>query len=110
MEFYDSIATPTIFDTFGIMVYVFELNNSLVKIGVSNNIGRRAGEIQDITGAKILHAARSQMAFYAKVATEIESDCHKHFASRRDHGEFFKITFDEAVAYLKSKTPVKVIK
>ena len=91
----------------GKRVYVFQLDNETVKIGISNNIQRRIRAVCGHSGLIILFWACTEK-LSAKGARQIESDCHKHFANRRTRGEFFNITFDEACVYLQSnlKSPL----
>ena len=89
-------------------VYVFQLDNETVKIGISNNIQRRTRAVSGHSGLDILQWACTEK-LSATDARQIESDCHKHFANRRTRGEFFNITFDEACVYLQTKVNLPLI-
>ena len=76
-------------------VYAFDLSNGTVKIGVSNDVGRRRVDISNSSGLEIPRWCYTE-ALKDKRAYEIESACHKFFAPRRTRGEFFKIPYEEA--------------
>lgn len=88
-------------------VYVFELDNNTVKIGISENIRRRIKEIQG-GGNTVLRFAISQRGFKKSEARRIEAACHRYFKNRRKpkQREYFYVPYDEANAYLQTYTPV----
>ena len=83
-------------------VYIFQLGNETVKIGITNNLQRRIRAVSGHSGLDILRWAYTDI-LSSTDARQIESDCHKHFSSRRTRYEFFNITFDEACVYLQTK-------
>ena len=88
-------------------VYVFELDNNTVKIGISENIRRRIKEIQG-GGNNVLRFAVSQRGFKKSEARSIESACHRYFKNCRKpkQHEYFYVSYDEANEYLQTHTPV----
>ena len=68
-------------------VYILELENSTVKIGISQNFQQRARQIINSTG-------------FISNARDIEKTCHEHFNYCRVDGEFFKTDFNSAVLEL----------
>ena len=80
-------------------VYAFETSDNAVKIGVSNDDERRQLQLQR-KGFEITRSYCTQN-FLRATAFRLENQCHKHFADKRIQGEFFNITFEEAVAELE---------
>lgn len=76
-------------------VYIFGMCNDTVKIGVSNQIGQRKKVIQNSSGMDIVRCCYSR-DFPAQKAFNIECALHRHFATYRTKGEFFKISFEQA--------------
>lgn len=92
----------------GVHVYIFSLNNGTVKIGMSNNVIRRARTVIGHSGLDIIQWCSTDELTNIE-ARQIEADCHRHFANRRIKGEFFNLTFDEACVYLQSKVKAPLI-
>lgn len=90
----------------GVHVYIFELDNGTVKIGISNNIMRRVKEVQG--AVKVTKIAYSRASFKEWQAREIERDCHNHFRDKRKMNEYFYVTFNEAKTYLQNITDVLI--
>ena len=93
----------------GKCVYVFDMGNGTVKIGVSQSVGSRKRTIENSSGQDIM-----QYYFTAPIqeqcAFQYEAECHAHFNScRRKRGEFFNLDFKEAVSYLKSILPKNIV-
>lgn len=80
-------------------VYAFEMGDATVKIGVSEDADRRKSEVQRAKGQDVLRVHHTGLAPFSFM-TKLEKHCHEAFAARRVHGEFFKITFEEACAEL----------
>lgn len=88
----------------GTRVYIFEMENHTVKFGMSDNIKRRLMEIRGHSGMQIIRGCCTENLDAPRT---IESTCHKHFDEKRRYKtEFFDITFEEAIAYLKTLAPV----
>lgn len=81
-------------------VYVLEMSNNTIKIGVSNNVKRRILEISSRTGLKVINSYNSKM-IERKIAFDIERECHNYFSSNRVKGEFFNVSFTKACAELQ---------
>lgn len=88
----------------GVHVYIFQLDNDTVKIGISNNIMRRVKEVEG--AVKVTKIAYSRAGFKEWQAREIERDCHNHFRDKRKMNEYFFAPFDEAKEYLQTLTPI----
>jgi len=80
-------------------VYVLKNENSIIKIGFSNNPKERMSSIQSLGGYEIIdHYFSPECTNYV----EIEKMMHKEFASYRKIGEWFNVSFDVAVLHLKT--------
>ena len=88
----------------GVHVYIFQLDNGTVKIGISNNIMRRVKQVEG--AVKVTKIAYSRAGFKEWQAREIERDCHNHFRDKRKMNEYFFVPFDEAKEYLQTLTPI----
>lgn len=84
-------------------IYVFQLNNGTIKIGISRDINRRIQTIQGNSGLTITQYAITSDPLTSYEARRIEAICHNHFYETRTRGEFFRISFDEACAYLQTE-------
>lgn len=84
-------------------VYIFDMENNTVKIGIAKNVEERRRQKISDSGMDILRWCYT-IPFDVNRAREIERDCHIHFSKVRTHGEFFAVTFDEACTYLQSHT------
>ena len=82
-------------------VYAFEMQDSTVKIGVTQDAQRRIGEVENVRCLDVLRVHATDFAPY-DFMTKLEIACHKAFEGRRVRGEYFDITFEEAVAELDS--------
>lgn len=82
-------------------VYVFEMENNTVKIGVSNSVGRRRNDIIHSSGLEIPRWCYTK-PFPREKAFEIEADCHRFFKEYQTKGEFFRITYATALAKLQT--------
>lgn len=89
-----SLMTPLL-----ICVYALEMSNGTVKIGKTKILERRAHVIATSSGLEILNSYHTEYVHYS-IASEIETACHRTFATYRTRGEFFKISFADAVAEL----------
>lgn len=86
-------------------VYIFDMGNGTVKIGVSVNVEQRATTIENSSGLTITRRCHTEQ-MPTRLSLQIEENCHTHFAEHRTKGEFFKITYEDACAYLLTITPV----
>lgn len=82
-------------------VYAIEMSDGTVKIGVSTQPDER---VQQVAGSVYLEIKRVHFTAFAprSFMYEMEKRCHAAFVDRRVRGEFFDITFEEAVAELDS--------
>lgn len=80
-------------------LYAFEMSDSTVKIGVSQQVKRRSLEVANATGLDVLRVHQTGLAPRA-IAFRLEKRLHNLFADRNARNEFFNITFEEAVAEL----------
>ena len=81
-------------------VYILEMSNHSVKIGVATDFEKRHNTIMRSSGMEIVNWGRTDY-ISAEAAYKIESTCHKYFKDKRLKGEFFNITFAEACQELK---------
>ena len=100
-KFYDNLH-------YGVQVYMCQLDNDTVKIGISKNVIQRSSAIEGHSGLKVLRWTCTE-GLPAREARQIESDCHSHFGKSRTHREFFAVTFDEACVYLQSRVALPLI-
>lgn len=75
-------------------VYIAELSNGIVKIGVSKNPTTRLKAIANGSGCQIVNFWTSDLMDDAYI---IEHQLHSIFKSKRMKGEFFKVDFNEVV-------------
>ena len=76
-------------------VYVLEMNNVNVKIGITSNFFKRKRSIETGSGLKVIRYFNTHY-INEKYARLIESLCHEIFSSSKLNGEFFSVEFDEA--------------
>lgn len=89
-------------------VYVFSMNNGTIKIGVSNNILKRAREIRGGSGLEILKICYTVKKY--EKATAIEAIMHKLFWSEHTLGEYFTTDFHAASDALLEFGEVRILK
>jgi len=80
-------------------VYIVELSNGTVKIGVSANLGRRLKEIKNQSGANIIRFCYSNNT---KNAFVIEAKMHEEFSEYRLNGEFFYADYQDCKRRLEA--------
>ena len=80
-------------------VYAFEMGDSTVKIGVTQDVEDRAKNVSRAKCQDILRVHNTPFAPY-RFMTKLEKRCDAAFADRRVRGEFFDISFEEAVTEL----------
>ena len=81
-------------------VYVmFNPDNNRVKIGVSGSPKVRVNQLRHQSGSAI---EIKYETVYIVNYSEIENKAHKHFAKHRYLGEWFNISVNDAIDYLKS--------
>ena len=87
-------------ENFGASVYIFEMSNGTVKIGISNNVPYRVKAVEGETHLKVMdiyyRAVESR-----KKALAIETALHNYFAAQCVQGEYFLIDFEEACTQIK---------
>lgn len=84
-------------------VYVFDMGNNSVKIGISRQVEKRLKTISFSSGLSINRYSFTKPVT-KRQARKIESLCHEHFSEHRKKGEFFSIPYETACNYLKIKT------
>ena len=82
-------------------VYAAEMSDNTTKIGVSQDADRRIKEIKQQVYLDVKRVHHTDYAPF-DFMTKLEKTCHAAFADRRVRGEFFDISFEEAVAELDS--------
>ena len=83
-------------------VYVWQMNNGTVKIGVTADVIKRLNTIEHSSGLEV-NDTFSTAQIDRRVAYKIENACHKTFAAYRTKGEFFTVSFAEACVELKKQ-------
>lgn len=86
-------------------VYILEMSNATVKIGVTQDLYRRQNAISTGSGLNIVRWCHTS-GLPRNEAYMIENACHKTFRYKRIKGEFFEISFEEAVAELQKYADV----
>lgn len=77
-------------------VYALELDNNLVKIGMSNDVDSRKGSIRRKLQLETLRTYHADFIQRQK-AHQVEKSCHRFFHDRLAYRqEYFRISFDEA--------------
>lgn len=76
-------------------VYVFELEDGRIKIGITNNVERRMSAITGNSGLKITRHYETDF-IDDWIARKIEKQMHVAFSKERIIREFFKVPFAEA--------------
>ena len=77
------------------VVYVLEMENNTVKIGMTKDIERRIKQLRGICGVKIKREWHTD-TIPRKYAHMVEHLCHDEFKEQRTLGEYFNVAFDEA--------------
>jgi hypothetical protein len=80
-----------------VLYVVLNPKTKLVKIGVTENLDRRLGQLENSTGVDITILAWAQ----CKQAKELESLLHKTFTDFRKKGEWFEL-FQSEMSFLSS--------
>ena len=78
-------------------VYVLEMSNGWIKIGMTQDFRRRARQIALETGLSVKNWCHTNY-LPPEIARDIESACHANFESCRIDGEFYTTSFDSATA------------
>lgn len=78
-----------------ICVYILQLSNSTVKIGVTGDLLERARTIERQSGAKMERLYNSA-ALDRELSLQVEKVLHNKFAGQRLEGEFFSVGFEAA--------------
>lgn len=81
-------------------VYVAKFADGHIKIGHSVSPERR---LRDIAGSNQSTMLCHWISDRIKDAVKLEHRAHRHFAKHRAGGEFFKVDFDEAVAWIAAE-------
>lgn len=83
-------------------VYIIENELGLIKIGFANNPAKRFKSIESASGFQIV---KQFISFPSVQSPDIEHALHRKFAEHRKTGEWFSMSFDDAVAALKALQP-----
>lgn len=81
-------------------VYVFELSDGTVKVGITRDVQQRAQQVATTRKVDVLNVYNTEF-FERRVAYVIEQNCHNALRDKVTHGEFFSVTFNEACAVLR---------
>ena len=83
-------------------VYALDMSDATIKIGSSGDLEKR---IITLKREKKLDVLREYHTDFTtrKAALALEKSCHEAFADRRACGEFFNVSFDDAVAEIKRR-------
>ena len=85
-------------------VYIFEMSNGTIKIGISRDVKTRASNLRTGSGLEILRAC------YTKAKTEtarsLEEKMHEIFKAERTIGEYFTTKFELAREALEKEVPI----
>lgn len=82
-------------------LYVLEFTNGTVKIGITKEKEKRLKAISSASGMNIV---RSYFTVKIDNVQNLETELHRHFSDVRLNGEFFNISFEEAVEEVKKRT------
>lgn len=82
-------------------LYVLEFTNGTVKIGITKEKERRMKAISSASGMDI-----TRNFFTEKIdnVQDLETELHRYFKNKRLNGEFFDVSFEEAVEEVKKRT------
>ena len=80
-------------------VYAFEMGDATIKIGVTQDVEERVKSVSRAKCQDVLRIHSTELA-PLNFMRVIEARCHATFEDRRERGEYFAITFEEAVAEL----------
>lgn len=80
-------------------VYAFEMSDDTIKIGVTQDVEERVKSVSRAKCQDVLRIYSTELAPLDFMRI-IEARCHATFEDRRERGEYFAITFEEAVAEL----------
>ena len=81
-------------------LYVAEMSNNSVKIGITNNINKRLNAIQNASGLTVL---RQLVLCSTKQVRKIERLIHNQFKKDRIRGEYFSTDFDIVCNFIKEQ-------
>ena len=85
-------------------VYIIENEIGLVKIGFASHPSKRFKAIESASGLRII---KQYVSFPSVQSTDLEHQLHQQFAKHRKAGEWFAMSFDDAVIALKALQPDK---
>lgn len=77
------------------VVYVLQMSNTTVKIGVTQDITQRKKTIKGNSGLNILKEWCTDL-IPRRIAYKVEALSHKELEGHKTQGEFFDIPFDDA--------------
>lgn len=78
-------------------VYIMKSEYGKVKIGISNNVGKRKKTIENNRMIKIVNVYKTKPC---SNSFEIEKEMHEYFANWKIHGEWFSCDMKDAVSIL----------
>ena len=84
-------------------VYILEMENGIIKIGISQNFQQRARQIINSSGLNVKNWCHTG---FIENAREIEKNCLEHFDFCQIDGEFFNTDFDSAVLKLSKHAEI----
>ena len=77
----------------GTNLYLMQ-SGGLYKIGISNDPERRRRELQNQSG----RATTIVCTWWAERPEDVEAALHRHFGAKRQYGEWFRLTAEDAYA------------
>lgn len=80
-------------------VYALELSDGTVKIGVARNLKKRINGVARSVRLRWLNVYHTRFAPFSFMRSVVKK-CHKAFADKWLHGEFFAVPFEHACAEL----------
>ena len=90
-------------------VYVLEMENGAVKIGMTKNFLQRARQIMAESGLQVKNWCHSEY-LPAEIARDIENACHEQFEGCKVGNEFFETDFNSAVNELSKHAEINEYK
>ena len=97
-KMYENASAPSLKNKY---LYVLEFTNGTVKIGITKEKERRMKAISSASGMDLV---RSFFTEKIDNVQNLETELHRHFSDARLNGEFFDISFEEAVEEVKNRT------
>lgn len=95
---FENVTKPSLKNKY---LYVLEFSNGTVKIGITKEKEKRMKAISSASGMDV---TRSYFTEKIDNVQNLETEIHKNFKDKRLNGEFFSVSFEEAVSEVKKRT------